>query len=146
MKAPFRIRHVAIAVTDHEKTARMYEEVFGLRRLTSESPGEHPTSLRPDESTDWILLTDGHINIAILGREHFARSQGLKADILPRDTGLRTGVHHIGLEVPDLQATLQKAIAAGFELFAEYKWGDVIKLKDPDGVIIDIGADTHWPY
>src|SRR5690349_24935135 len=47
-----RIKHIAIRTGDPEKTARFYQETFGLARAGLGRNG--------------IYLTDGHINLAIL--------------------------------------------------------------------------------
>ena len=47
-----RIKHIAIRTADPEKTAKFYQETFGLKRAGLGRNG--------------IYLTDGHINLAIL--------------------------------------------------------------------------------
>jgi catechol 2,3-dioxygenase-like lactoylglutathione lyase family enzyme len=47
-----RIKHIAIRTAEPEKTARFYQETFGLKRAGLGRNG--------------IYLTDGHINLAIL--------------------------------------------------------------------------------
>ena len=51
-----KIKHIALSVQDPEKTAKFYEEVFGLQRVgTTESV-----------LASGVYLSDGEINIALL--------------------------------------------------------------------------------
>ena len=52
-----RLRHIAIATKDPEKTAAFYQKVFGLQFVK-----RVPTSPRGGG----VFLTDGHINFAFL--------------------------------------------------------------------------------
>ena len=91
-----RIRHIAIQTQDEEATRRFYVENFGLevvKRLDSPRASGY-------------YLTDGHINVAILR---------FKTDVVAgaeRGTGW-SGIHHIGFQVDDLDATTSKLQQSG---------------------------------
>lgn len=83
-----KIKHIAIATQDPDKTAKFYIEVFGLREIAKiNSPGALG-----------YHLTDGDINLAIL---KFKNDQ--TADV-PEGKEY-TGLHHIGFEVNKLADT-----------------------------------------
>ncbi len=91
-----QIRHIAIQTQDEEATATFYIENFGLQKVKKlDSP-----------RASGYYLTDGHLNIAILR---------FKSDVVAgteRGTGW-SGIHHIGFQVDDLDATAQKLAASG---------------------------------
>jgi catechol 2,3-dioxygenase-like lactoylglutathione lyase family enzyme len=126
-----KLRHFAIVVKDQEKSARFYEEAFGLRRAGYEDLGWSSAQ----------YMTDGVINLALLHyREE--RGSGLK------DPKNYVGPHHFGFQVEDLAAAQQRIEAAGGSFF--FDLGDDAekenferKFKDPDGIIIDI-SQTGW--
>jgi len=129
-----RIKHIAIATQDADKTAQFFQDVFGLRRLRTTERDTHYGH----------ILTDGYINLAILD---FKTNGAAGAD---RGTGY-SGIHHMGIEVEDLEGTAKKMAEAGQAprqdindalgvkgtASHEFKW------QAPDGVMLDISA-TGW--
>jgi catechol 2,3-dioxygenase-like lactoylglutathione lyase family enzyme len=128
-----RIRHIAIATRDPEKTARFYIEGLGLKEVGKVNS---PTA-------EGLYLSDGHVNLAILKFKYDdpATTEGV----------LRyTGMHHIGVEIEDMEAArarIEKAGAVhrpypGTEEMA--KRGNVeVKFTGPDGVTIDL-SEHGW--
>jgi glyoxylase I family protein len=133
-----KIKHIAVATQDPEKTAQFYKEVFGMREIAKiNSPG-----------AIGFHLTDGDINFAIL---KFKNDQ--TAGVPQGKT--YTGLHHIGFEVDNIEEVDKKLATAGAPIRddinnalglgkgqlshvnAEVKYGA------PDGVIIDI-SETGW--
>jgi catechol 2,3-dioxygenase-like lactoylglutathione lyase family enzyme len=133
-----KIKHIAVATQDPEKTAQFYKEVFGMREIAKiNSPG-----------ATGFHLTDGDINFAIL---KFKNDQTAG---VPQGKEY-TGLHHIGFEVDSIEELDKNLKAAGAPIRddindalglgkgqpshvnAEVKYGA------PDGVIIDI-SETGW--
>ena len=133
-----KIKHIAVATQDPEKTARFYKEVFGMREIAKiNSPG-----------ASGFHLTDGEINFAVL---KFKNDQTAG---VPQGKEY-IGLHHIGFEVESIEEADKRLRAAGApirddindalglgkeqasHINAEVKYGA------PDGVIIDI-SQTGW--
>ena len=91
-----KIKHIAIATQDPEKTAQFYKEVFGLREIAKiNSPG-----------ATGFHLTDGDINFAVL---KFKNDQTAG---VPQGKEY-SGLHHIGFEVDSIEAVDKKLAGAG---------------------------------
>jgi predicted enzyme related to lactoylglutathione lyase len=120
-----RLRHFAICVRDLEKSAKFYEEVFGLQR--------HGREDLPIGSA--LYLSDGVVNLALL---KFSGAQGNDLS----DPKNAVGSNHFGFQVDDLKATQERIEKAGgvffFDLGDERKGNFERKMKDPDGIIFDI--------
>ena len=83
-----RIKHIAIRTHDIEKTAAFYKEAFGLEQVGVGQSG--------------IYLTDGYLNIAILNMRGVVEGETMKL-----------GVDHVGFQVDDVDATVEKIRALG---------------------------------
>lgn len=133
-----KIKHIAIATRDPDKTARFYIDVFGLREIAKiNSPG-----------AVGFHLTDGDINLAIL---KFKNDQTAG---VPQGKEY-AGLHHIGFEVEKIDEIDQKLRDAGAPVRNDIN--DALGLRRgspshinvevkygaPDGVIIDI-SETGW--
>jgi catechol 2,3-dioxygenase-like lactoylglutathione lyase family enzyme len=120
-----QLRHFAIVVRDQERSARFYEQAFGMKRAGFEDLGWSSA----------LYMTDGVVNLALL---HYTgeRGSGLK------DAKSFIGPHHFGFQVDDLKEAQKQIEAAGgtffFDLGDEDKDNFERKFKDPDGIIIDI--------
>jgi glyoxylase I family protein len=133
-----KIKHIAIATQDPEKTAQFYKEVFGLKEIAKiNSPG-----------ATGFHLTDGDINFAVL---KFKNDQTAG---VPQGKAY-SGLHHIGFEVDSIEAVDKILAAAGAPIrddinqalglgrnLASHVNAEV-KYSAPDGVIIDI-SETGW--
>jgi catechol 2,3-dioxygenase-like lactoylglutathione lyase family enzyme len=133
-----KIKHIAIATQDPEKTAQFYKEVFGLREIAKiDSPG-----------ASGFHLTDGDINFAVLKFKNDATAG------VPQGKDY-TGLHHIGFEVDSIEAIDKKLSAAGAPIRDDINdalglgknqpshVNAEVKYSAPDGVIIDI-SETGW--
>jgi methylmalonyl-CoA/ethylmalonyl-CoA epimerase len=127
-----KLRHIAIACQDVEKTARFYEEVFEMKRV-----GETKSSI-----ADGVYLSDGTVNLAIL-KYNSDEAAG-------KDRGGRkyTGVHHFGFKVDDLDTAEDAIKSAGGEFFLDLPIDKESlyfekKFKDPNGIIFDI-SHNGW--
>ena len=122
-----KIKHIALSVQDPEKTARFYEEVFGLKRVgTTESV-----------LASGVYLSDGDINIALLNYKSDEMS-GMAAG--GKDF---VGTHHFGFQVEDADSVKKKIEAHGGKFFMDLPaLKDTLyyeeKYRDPEGVIFDV--------
>ncbi len=140
-----RIKHIALASKNPEKTRDFYVDVLGLRNVRSIDQPKYKG----------FILSDGHINLAIIdfhtddvaGAERGASFQGL---------------HHIGVQIDASERIPERLAEAGyaprddinralgieqgagtFDATHEFKFGG------PDDVVIDIsstgleGTDGH---
>ena len=133
-----KIKHIAIATQDPEKTAQFYKEVFGLKEIAKiNSPG-----------ATGFHLTDGDINFAVL---KFKNDQTAG---VPQGKEY-CGLHHIGFEVDSIEAVDKKLAGAGAPIREDINEAlglgrslpshvnAEVKYSAPDGVIIDI-SETGW--
>ena len=133
-----KIKHIAVATQDPEKTAQFYKEVFGLREIAKiNSPG-----------ASGFHLTDGDINFAIL------KFKNDETAGVPQGKSY-AGLHHIGFEVESIEAVDKKLTAAGAPIRDDINTAlglgkrqpshvnAEVKYGAPDGVIIDI-SETGW--
>lgn len=133
-----KIKHIAIATQDADKTAKFYIDVFGLKEIAKlDSPG-----------ASGYYLSDGDLNVAILNFKNDA--------VAGAEYGQGySGLHHIGFEVESLEEIadrmktahasprddINKALALGME---GRPHGNVeVKYGGPDGVIVDV-SETGW--
>ena len=133
-----KIKHIALSTQDVEKTARFYIEVFGMKEIAKvDSPGARG-----------YYLSDGDINLAILNFKNDAVA-GVERG---KDY---SGIHHIGFQVENLEATAERLAAAGSEPRDDVNQalgvgqgrrheGNVeVKYSGPDGVMLDV-SETGW--
>ncbi len=134
-----KIKHIAIATQDAEKTARFYIDVFGLKEIGKvDSP-----------NASGYYLSDGDINMAILN---------FKNDSVAGERGKEySGIHHIGFQVESLEEVTERLVSAGSEPMHEVNQalgvgmgghgghGSNVEIKyaGPDGVMVDV-SQTGW--
>ena len=86
-----KIKHIAIATQDPDKTAKFYKEVFDLQEVGKVN----------GENAEGYYLSDGNVNLAILR---------FKSEVVAGSefgTGY-SGIHHIGFQVEDAATTDSK--------------------------------------
>jgi methylmalonyl-CoA/ethylmalonyl-CoA epimerase len=124
-----QIKHIAIRTNDVEKTAAFYKEAFGLEQVGVGQSG--------------IYLTDGRLNIAILSFRGVVEGETMKA-----------GVDHIGFQVDDVDAAVQRIRALGGKSLdhrnevsaenpAQPQSYFEVKCVGPDDQIIDV-SNAGW--
>jgi catechol 2,3-dioxygenase-like lactoylglutathione lyase family enzyme len=92
-----RIKHIALVTDDPAQTAEFYKKHFGLTELYR----------RPTDTGDkGVWLSDGYIYFAIL---KYGDTDAPKLG--PGQSSDLRGIHHIGFQVDDLEAT-KKALEA----------------------------------
>jgi catechol 2,3-dioxygenase-like lactoylglutathione lyase family enzyme len=124
-----KIKHIAIRTHDIEKTAAFYKEAFGLEQVGVGQTG--------------IYLTDGYLNIAILNMRGVVEGETMKL-----------GVDHVGFQVDDVEATVEKIRAlggkslnqrnqAGHDDPSEPRSYFEVKCVAPDEQVIDV-SNAGW--
>jgi glyoxylase I family protein len=124
-----KIKHIAIRTQDIEKTAAFYKEAFGLEQVGIGQSG--------------IYLTDGYLNIAILNMRGVVEGETMKL-----------GVDHVGFQVDDVDATVEKIRALGGKSLNQRNQaghGDPakpqsyfeVKCVAPDAQVIDV-SNAGW--
>jgi catechol 2,3-dioxygenase-like lactoylglutathione lyase family enzyme len=133
-----KIKHIALATPDPDRTARFYADVFGLKhvgRIDSPAVRGH-------------FLSDGDLNLAVLQFKNDAVA-GVERG---KDWA---GIHHIGFQVESLEAVALRLAAAGSARRddvndalgvgqGDRRYANVeIKYAGPDGVMLDV-SETGW--
>jgi len=129
-----RIKHIALVTDDPAKTAEFYKQNFGLTELY-----RRPT----DTGEKGVWLSDGYIYFAIL-----KYGEGNAPKLGPGQSSDLRGIHHIGFQVEDLDATaaaLEKAKVSPVPM-QEYErdrggmGSEAVNLKylGPDAVQFDV--------
>ena len=113
-----RLRHIAIIVPDPEASAKFFEEAFGMTRAGTARRG--------------IYMTDGTMNVALLGKE------------TPDE---EIGLYHFGMWVDDLEESEKKVMKAGGKYLAGKPTSPnsyyEAKYQDPLGIVFDL-THTGW--
>ena len=124
------ISHVAIGVTDMERSLAFYRDVVGLRvraDQTKELPsegGEQPRSRR----AVYLCFSEGpNESFIVLDRQLTVEPYGEAARLF------QVGVHHFAFWVDDLDAVVERARAAGFEIPYAPMNADSQTLGEPAG-------------
>ncbi len=117
--------HVSLSVTDHERSARWYEEVFGFSTIEK---------LDEPEYTESVMV---HPTGAVLCLQQHRANPGEPFD--PR----HTGGDHIAFRVAtrsDLDQWTARLAELGVTQspVAERSYGAVLCLRDPDGIQLEL--------
>ena len=132
-----KLRHLAIATDDPDRTAQFYVDVLEFKKVrAAEGKWGHGH-----------ILSDGTINLAIL---KFVTDEAAGVE---RGMGFR-GLHHIGFEVDDVEGTAQRVEAAGANARTDIDEALGIphdgpikgefKYEGPDGVVFDLSQPGVW--
>ena len=129
-----KIRHIAIATQDIDRTAGFYKDVFGLREIAK----------LESANANGYFLSDGNVNMAILDFQNDAVAGERGKDY--------SGIHHIGFEVEDLEDVAAKLAAnnsapmdsvnqaLGVGMGGPRHDNVEIKYTGPNGEMIDVSA------
>jgi catechol 2,3-dioxygenase-like lactoylglutathione lyase family enzyme len=133
-----KIRHIALATKDPDKTAEFYKKAFGFTEIRRS---------KDFTSGGGVFLTDGTLGIAILKFNWDQLGKGLDY----------TGLHHFGVVVDDTDDWTTHLENMGAELLvhstdeaaklitavpsaADFE----VKFKGPEGLVFDI-SEKSWP-
>ncbi len=100
-----RVHHIAIAVRDLDEALSFYRDVLGL-----EVAERHQV---PQEGVEIAFLPAGEAEIELL--EPLDEGGGVARFLEKRGEGL----HHVCLEVPDIEAAMDRLRAAGARVLSE---------------------------
>jgi catechol 2,3-dioxygenase-like lactoylglutathione lyase family enzyme len=132
--ASSKLVHVGLAVSDVEQALRFWRDALGLEVVA--------------DMGDYMDLSDGHHNFRIF--QHQGRPRP------PHVSGLESYLH-LGVQVPDLRAAVNRCTALGFPIAWEavddprpISPGELptrsFKVEDPDGIVVDVTAsEDQWP-
>ena len=126
-----KLRHIALATNDPDKTAEFYKTAFDFKEVKKVS----------GDLAYGYFLSDGTLNIAILKFNKYDQlGKGLDY----------VGLHHFGVVVEDTDEYIKKLESMGAECFMKFSkeeraQGNLeVKFRGPDNVVIDI-AEQPWP-
>jgi catechol 2,3-dioxygenase-like lactoylglutathione lyase family enzyme len=115
-----KIRHIAYRCSDIETYEKFFVEGLGMKVVERRQSGA-------------VDLSDGTLNITLLS-----------TDLTPLEGEAGLGVAHIGFEVEDEDATMERLKALGATEANTIRMSDAhyeLKFQGPDGIVVDLG---HW--
>lgn len=120
-----KVKHIAIKVDNMAEAQAFYVDTLGLEHVsTIHKAGEG----KPGRTS--VHLTDGYLDITLIAYD------SEKADGAGW-SGPGPCIHHIGIEVEDVDGTTKKIVEAGAEIFS--KEGRIpVKFKTPSGPLAEI--------
>ena len=114
-----KIVHLALKVEDLEKASDFYQKVFGFSPVGTSVVRDHTSRHMSDGAIDLALIKYGEES-----PEAVASGEG-------------PCIHHFGIEVEDLEASVEAARAAGCEILSPP--GEIpVKFRDPNGVVAEL--------
>jgi catechol 2,3-dioxygenase-like lactoylglutathione lyase family enzyme len=119
-----KLRHIAILVSNLEKSVAFYRDVLGLAYVRE-------VEVRGTKAVD---LTDGETNLRLLPAQNAGATK--QADYSS------VGFNHIGFIVDDLDETYRKLKESKVRFLSQAP-ADFFKIADPDGLVIDITCPTR---
>jgi len=116
-----KIRHIAIYTENHDRMARFYKTVFGMKKITEGMTDEHG-----NYNKERGHLSDGVIGLALLQRQ----------------PGFSAGLDHFGLEVEDVQTVRERLKQYYPDVTVAQSQSHVpfagLRTHDPDGNQFDL--------
>lgn len=116
-----RVRHVAVYTENYQKTARFYQTIFGMKKITTGMTDEKG-NYDPNR---------GHISDGVIGLA-----------LLQRHAGIRSGLDHFGFEVQSTETVLERLRKSYPDLriatSLEHVPFSVLRIQDPAGTHIDV--------
>lgn len=127
---PNPIKHIAFKVENAEAERAFYENVFGYTHVN--------TVRRKGKNGDHIShhLTDGYMDLTLI---QYESANSDEADF----AGPSPCIHHIGMEVEDLDAFIASIRANGGEILTEP--GHLpVKFRSPNGPVAEVVPMERW--
>jgi catechol 2,3-dioxygenase-like lactoylglutathione lyase family enzyme len=130
-----KLRHIALATNDPEKTAEFYRKAFDFKEVGRVGSPDNPGGIA------WgVYLSDGTLNIAILKFKNVDQlGKGLDY----------VGIHHFGVLVDDLDPYMKRLTEElGADCFMKQDPGAKAeffetKFRGPDDVVFDV-SEHPW--
>jgi catechol 2,3-dioxygenase-like lactoylglutathione lyase family enzyme len=130
-----KLRHIALATDDPEKTAAFYRKAFAFKEV-----GRVGDPDKPEEGLAWgIYLSDGTLNMAVLKFKNVDQlGKGLDY----------VGIHHFGVLCEDLEGTIDTLDEMGAPCILKQDENTPdnfyeTKFVGPDGVVFDV-SEHAW--
>lgn len=125
-----KLRHIAVAVPDPERTAAFYRDVFDME----------VTGSTTSELADGLYLSDGTICLALLRYRSDAAAGPVGRSFV--------GLHHVGFWCENLEEQSRRLEERGGSFFMDLpiereSLNFERKYRDPDGLILDI-SQSGW--
>jgi lactoylglutathione lyase len=127
---PNLIKHIAFKVEDVEKERAFYETVFGYKHVN--------TVRRKGKNGDHVShhLTDGYMDLTLI---HYESADSDEADF----AGPAPCIHHIGMEVDDLDAFVEVIEQNGGTILTAP--GHLpVKFRGPNGPVCEVVPRKRW--
>jgi lactoylglutathione lyase len=127
---PNFIKHIAYKVDDIDTTRKFYEQVFAYKHVN--------TIRRKGKNGDHISchMTDGYMDLTLI---HYEGATSDEADF----AGPSPCIHHIGMEVADVDAFIASVLANGGEILTAP--GHLpVKFRSPNGPVAEIVPMERW--
>ncbi len=117
-----KLRHIAMAVDDIQKTATFYEQAFDMKRVR--------------ESEVAVMLSDGVVSMAIIDANKNINAES------------RKGLHHFGFLVDEMGSGAAQVEKAGAVYHGQIKNigggpQSERKYRDPNGLPFDVATPEH---
>jgi catechol 2,3-dioxygenase-like lactoylglutathione lyase family enzyme len=125
-----RIKHIAMRVLNIDESRAFYEKVFAYKHVN--------TVLRKGKVGDHISchMTDGYMDLTLI---HYETPDSDEADF----AGPAPCIHHIGMEVADLDAFVAGIKESGGEILTEP--GHLpVKFRSPGGPVAEVVPMKRW--
>ena len=127
---PNLIKHIAMRVLNIDESRKFHETVFGYKHVN--------TVLRKGKHGDHISchMTDGYMDLTLI---HYETANADEADF----AGPAPCIHHIGMEVEDLDAFIKDITENGGEILTEP--GHLpVKFRSPGGPVAEVVPMERW--
>ena len=127
-----RFRWAIVYVRDVEASVRFYERAFGVALRFTAPEG------------DYAELETGETALGLA--HHTLAAQNFAPPVRENDPSLPPAAFEIGFEVEDVAGAYARAVQAGATPLAEpveKPWGQTVAyVRDPDGVLVELGSPT----
>ncbi|HTU09689.1 MAG TPA: VOC family protein [Allosphingosinicella sp.] len=124
------IEHVNVTVSQPERSARLFEELFGWRVRWHGPARDGGTAIHVGDETNYIAVY----------AEPRPRDRAWEGQLENRDWPKGAPLNHVGIQVEDLDAVERRVIAAGLVPFShgDYEPGRRFYFMDWDGIEFEI--------
>jgi glyoxylase I family protein len=133
----YALGHLAISVTDIDRSIRFYAELFGLKCLRR--------YYNPRLEAEVCFLGGANFVLEVFTFSKQAPLPDYRKELM---SDLRTvGVKHFALKVTDIETAFKKIISLGITQATQLTMGGsgfrYFYIKDPDGILVEIMENIH---